>query len=277
LHAAIGFAIGTAAVLFVPKLLALALVLTQGARDFGGADRVILSVLLEALLSAVLAPIRMLFHTQFVIAALTGWRLHWKSPPREDTETTWSEAFSRHVVHTLVGVVWAAAIYRLAPSYAWWFLPLAGSLTLSIPLSVYTSRVSLGRRLRGRKTFLIPEEADPPRELASIRGHIATAIATPRFVDAVVDPMTHAIVSGAAPSRARAAHALESRRKLVAAALAHGPEGLTDRQKRLLLADRQALAELHSRVWTARTAHRDWRASAASAGPEERTAFSAAS
>src|SRR5262249_48436461 len=173
--AAIGFAIGTAAVLFVPKLLAVALLLARGASEFGGADRVMLSVLLEVLLSAALAPIRMLFHTQFVFAALTGWRLHWKSPPREDTETTWSEAIRRHGVHTVLGAGWAGAIYWLAPSYAWWFLPLAGALTLSIPLSVYTSRVALGRRLRGRKTFLIPEEADPPRELASIREHIATA------------------------------------------------------------------------------------------------------
>src|SRR5262249_29347883 len=156
--ATIGFAIGTAAVLFVPKLLAVVLVLARGAAGFGGSGRVILGFVLEVMLSAVLAPIRMLFHTQFVIAALTGWRLNWKSPPREDIETTWGEAIRRHGVHTVLGGVWATAMYWLAPSYAWWFFPLAGALTLSIPLSVYTSRVSLGRRLRRAKMFLIPEE-----------------------------------------------------------------------------------------------------------------------
>jgi len=169
-------------------------------------------------------------------------------------------------VHTLFGAAWAVAIYRLAPSYAWWFLPLAGALMLSIPVSVYTSRVSLGRRLRGAKMFLIPEEANPPRELSSIRRHNAMMVATAGFVDAVVDPTTHAIVSAVTPSHARRARALESRRKLVAAALVHGPNGLTERQKRLVLADREALAELHARVWTSQTAHPDWRASSARAG-----------
>ena len=50
----------------------------------------------EIVFSVLLAPVRMLFHTQFVVAALTGWRLHWKSPPREDAETTWREALRRH-------------------------------------------------------------------------------------------------------------------------------------------------------------------------------------
>ena len=32
----------------------------------------------------VLAPVRMLFHAQFVFAALTGWKLDGKSPPRDN-------------------------------------------------------------------------------------------------------------------------------------------------------------------------------------------------
>jgi membrane glycosyltransferase len=260
-HAAIGFAVGTAAVLFVPKILAALLVVARGAGEFGGAGRVLLSLVLEVVFSALLAPIRMLFHTQFVLAALTGWRLHWKSPPREDAETTWGEAIRRHGLHTVLGAVWAAAMYWLAPSYAWWFLPLAGALTLSIPLSVYTSRVSLGRALRRAKMFVIPEEAAPPRELASVRRHIDGAANLPRFVDAVVDPMTSAIVSAAAPPHARRARAEASRRNLIDTALTGGPDGLTDRQKRWLLADRDALAELHRRVCASTASHPGWRTS----------------
>ena len=43
---------------------------------------------------------------------------------------------------------WGAAVYWLAPSYIWWLLPVVGALALSIPISVYSSRVSLGRALR---------------------------------------------------------------------------------------------------------------------------------
>jgi hypothetical protein len=102
------------------------------------------------LLSALLAPIRMLFHTQFVAMALAGHAVRWKSPPRGDSETGWRYALRRHGLHTLVGVLWAAIVWWLNPSYLWWLLPVVGALILSIPLSVFTSRVGLGRKLRRR-------------------------------------------------------------------------------------------------------------------------------
>jgi membrane glycosyltransferase len=275
-HSAIGFALGTAAVLFVPKILATLLVIARGAREFGGALRVGLSLLMEVVFSALLAPIRMLFHTQFVLAALTGWRIHWKSPPREDAETTWGEATRRHGLHTLLGAAWAAAMFWLAPTYAWWFAPVVGALALSIPISVYSSRVSLGRALRRAQLFVIPEEANPPRELVSVAAHIATAEAAPTFRDAVVDPMTNAIVCAAAPPHARSGGlALQSRRELLALAVAQGPAALTDRQKRMLLADPVALSDLHHRVW-ASTAHPSWRPAPAPE-PREIAALPAAS
>ncbi len=73
--------------------------------------------------------------------AFVGWAIHWKSPPREDAETTWREALRRHGVHTLLGIAWAAGVYWLNPSFLWWLLPIVGALMLSIPLSVYTSRM----------------------------------------------------------------------------------------------------------------------------------------
>jgi membrane glycosyltransferase len=226
--------------------------------------------------SALLAPIRMLFHTQFVLAALTGWRIHWKSPPREDAETTWGEATRRHGLHTLLGAAWAVAMFWLAPTYAWWFVPVVGALALSIPISVYSSRVALGRALRRARLFVIPEEANPPRELVTVAAHIAVAEAAPTFRDAVVDPMTNAIVCAAAPPHARGGgRAVQCRRELVALAVGRGPAALTDRQKRMLLADPVALSDLHHRVWST-TAHPSWRP-APEPEPREIAALPAAS
>jgi membrane glycosyltransferase len=39
-------------------------------------------------------------------------------------------------------------VYWLDPAFVWWLAPVAGALALSIPLSVYTSRASLGERAR---------------------------------------------------------------------------------------------------------------------------------
>ena len=93
----------TAALLFLPKILAGVLVMKQGSRTFGGGLRVVAGVLTESVLSALLAPIRMLFHTQFVAGTLIGGAIRWRSPPREDAETRWGEAIRRHGWHSLLG------------------------------------------------------------------------------------------------------------------------------------------------------------------------------
>ena len=78
-------------------------------------------------------------------------------------------------------MLWAGGIYWLNPSFLWWLLPVVGALILSIPLSVYTSRVTLGRALRKARLFVIPEELRPPREIhaAACKAVYAGSIPTP--------------------------------------------------------------------------------------------------
>jgi membrane glycosyltransferase len=261
-QATLMFAIATGGVLFLPKILGGILVLARGADRFGGAVGVTLSLFLEMLLASALAPVRMLFHTQFVVAALTGLGFQWKSPPREDAETSWGEAARRHGPHTLLGLAWTVAVYWLVPSYAWWLLPVTGALTLSIPISVYSSRVSLGRALRRARLFVIPDESHPPRELLTVRTYAEwTRKTTPGFVDAVVDPALNAVACAAVPRRGKSCDRVNDRRsRTIATATERGPHALSDRQKRLVLMDPIVLSELHREVSTSPAAHPAWRA-----------------
>lgn len=59
----------TIVLLFLPKLLSVILIWAKGAKGFGGKFKVTVSMLLEMLFSVLLAPVRMLFHTRFVLAA----------------------------------------------------------------------------------------------------------------------------------------------------------------------------------------------------------------
>jgi membrane glycosyltransferase len=59
------------------------------------------------LFSVLLAPVRMLFHTVFVVSAFLGWEVVWNSPQRDDDSTPWGEAFMRHGSQLLLGLVWA--------------------------------------------------------------------------------------------------------------------------------------------------------------------------
>jgi len=87
--------------------------------------------------------------------------VHWKSPPREDAQTHWGDAVRRHGLHTVIGIVWAAIVYWLNPSFLWWLSPVVGALIVSIPLSVFSSRVSLGRRMRRLSPLLTPKSRRP--------------------------------------------------------------------------------------------------------------------
>jgi len=255
----------TALLLFLPKLLAVMLLCTRDAKHYGGAILLALSMAMEFALSMLLAPIRMLFHSQFVIGAFAGWPIQWHSPSREETQTTWREALRRHGVHTLLGVCWAAGVFWLDPSYLWWLLPIVGALMLSIPLSVYTSRVTLGRRLRDQRLFLIPEELNPPQEIRSMMQSVRSATSVPRFVDAVVDPLINALACAAGTARATRARP-ESDERLVRAALIGGPDALTQDQKNLLLGNALALSRLHGLVWSSAEAHAFWRQETAAPG-----------
>jgi membrane glycosyltransferase len=249
----------TALLLFLPKILAALRVARTDPTPHGGRWHLALSLAGEMLLSALLAPIRMLFHTQFVTMALAGRAVRWKSPPRADNETGWRAAFTRHATHTLVGVLWAAFVWWLNPSYLWWLLPVVGALILSIPISVFTSRTGLGRKLRRRKYFLIPEESHPPPVIRATRRYWHHAAAPADLAAAVVDPMTNALVCAQGPGREGTGRVRElTNSVLVERALHDGLDALSGAEKNQLLADPAAMSALHWAVWTSPRRHPSW-------------------
>ena len=244
----------TIVLLFLPKLLSIILIWAKGAKEYGGRFKVTLSMLMEMLFSMLLAPVRMIFHTRFVLAAFLGWAATWNSPQRDDDSTPWSEAVKRHGPQTLLGVVWALIVVSLNPSFLWWLTPIVGSLILSIPVSVISSRTNLGLQARDEKLFLIPEEYAVPKELQSTdeythenRWHQLKD----GFVRAVVDPRQNALACSLATARHGQAEPIEwMRAERVRTALTVGPEKLDGGTRLFLLSDPVALSRLHSQVWS---------------------------
>jgi membrane glycosyltransferase len=157
----------TIAVLLIPKMLGSILVLrdkTLRAR-FGGTGKFLLSCLFEQALSMLMAPIMMLFHSEFVLRALMGRSVGWDAQPRGDRGVTWGEAFVRHRWHAAIGLVWGALILAIAPHFIWWMLPVVIGMLISVPFTTLTSRSSLGLALRQRGLLLTPEETATPPEL----------------------------------------------------------------------------------------------------------------
>ena len=251
----------TAVLLLAPKVLSLVILVIEGqARRFGGVFRLAAGAVLEFLHSMMLAPVRMLFHTQFVLAALTGWKLDWKSPPRDDAVTTWREAARRHGVHSLLALVWVVAIVATSHAFPWWLSPVIVGILAAIPFSALCSRSAPGRWLRARGIFLIPEEVREPHVLGEARRYAAAfdSGAALGFGDAVLEAEAHRRVGAALPQRAPAAgDKARARAALVASAAADGPAALAATQRHRLLGDAAALAALRERVLL-RQAHPAW-------------------
>ena len=252
----------TALILFLPKILSVLLIAISGrTRLYGGFLRLSASVFLEILLSSLLAPIRMVFHTRFVLSNLLGRTVVWGSQNREDNETGWVEASRHHGLDSVLASAWALALFWLSPDYFWWVTPIVAALMLSVPTSVLTSRVSLGDGARSLRLFCTPEEIDPPAELVDLARELenaeavaATVPAAERdgLVRAAVDPWVHALRTALARGRRRMRPALRARREaLVERFLTEGPDSLDRRERTVALSDPDLTVALHRRIWSA--------------------------
>ena len=133
------------------------------------------------------------------------------------------------------------------------------ALILSIPMSVYSSRIALGRGLRRAGLFVIPEEADAPQELRRLQTHLTRSASLPGFTQAVVDPFVHAVACASANTRRSQPDAVsEARQRLIEEARVGGPDALSKAQKAVLLGDPLTLSRLHFQVWTSAQAHPAW-------------------
>lgn len=257
---AVALLASTAFILFLPKILGLLLALIRKrTASFGGTRAMLLSVLVESAIGVFLAPVRMLFHSRFVFLTLLGRNVTWESQNRGEGGIGWHDALAAHGTGTVIALLWGLVLFALNRAFFWWLSPVLAGLILGAPLSVFTSRSSLGRRLRNRGLLLIAEEISPPPELASAAAREEAAEEEKRkdplggldgFARAVIDPeavAVHRALLSAGPA-VRARRAVRNA-PLVEKALHLGPEGLTKAEKRRLLDDPASLAELHRRLW----------------------------
>jgi len=251
----------TFAMLLLPKILALALVLADGAavRRFGGRVGCVLSVGLELVISAVVAPTVMVSHTWFVISILAGARVRWASQRRRDYALTWPDAWRGQWGVTALGIVWLLVATRMQfPVMVEWLSPVLSGLLLAVPVSVYSSSAALGDLAKDWGLFLTPEETKPPRVLRQLRHSLEswprrTTLAPSCgdiFARTVVDPYVNAHHIWQMMFRAED-RAPSAGGSLVERALQTDPIALYAEEQAAFLNDPDSLARLHIAVWSA--------------------------
>lgn len=254
----------TMLLLFLPKVVSVVVML--GRKDelpkFGGRARLICSTVLEIIVSALLAPINMLFNSKFVLYTWMGHGISWIPQKRKGEEdgTDWREAILTHGLQAAFGFIWGVGALILAPVYFWWLCPVLAGLILSIPLSIFLSKASLGGAARDLGLFLTPEETAPPPELKQLRQHLLECYRhLPPFeplradyglMQAVLDPyinaMHVALLRQRRPSEESRGWFAQLRRRL----LRDGPGGFSTKEKMALLLDAESVIWLHRELWS---------------------------
>jgi len=243
----------TLAMLFLPKLMSLLLIVLDKSqrRAFGGFIRAALSALLETLFSILVAPVLMLFQTKFVWAILLRRTIGWPGQQRADHSTSLGEAVAMHGVQTLLGIAAGVLSFIYLPDYFWWFVPVLSGVLLSIPLSMLSSSVQLGRLTRDLGLFVTPEERKRPEVLREFDQAMTAVQSKPMSVrDALWEPRSHALHLALLPP-----DELFSRRQqhyaqgLMYKAMEEGLQSLTTAEKRDLFLRADSLSELHDWVW----------------------------
>lgn len=168
--------------LFTPRLLGLAWVLRTpvSAQAYGGRTRALLSLGLEMLFSALLAPMMMILHSRFVLEVLLGRDSGWNPQQRNEMQPLpLRQAFKACRLQLFVGMLAAAALLALPLQVAYWFSPILAGLLLAPLLTWLTSHPIAGQISRHMGLFRCPAETQPEQVILRARELAAHPLVSP--------------------------------------------------------------------------------------------------
>jgi membrane glycosyltransferase len=236
----------------MPRLLGIVRALANR-KNYGGAGRLLASAFLENVLSLLLAPVLMIFHTMFVVLTLLGLQIRWNAQNRADTALSF--------VHCLVLYGWISCVGLLAQvvatvylgNFALWLTPIFAGWILAPVLAWVTSSRHAGLVCRAAGLFLTPEEVQPPPELAGLDADEAEGPArSPLWIQALLCPYVQAVhlalvrLRGTGADDAPEPAQVRRREEL----LREGPQVLDMRERLRLLWDVEAVSWLHQELWS---------------------------
>ena len=154
----------TMVILFTPKTLGFISYMIHSPlrKSCGGFFILILSFIVEVVLSAMLAPIMMLIHTGAVFSILIGQDSGWNPQRRDDGSLPIKHLMYRHRWHMVVGLLLTVAGYLNSFALLAWLSPAIIGMLLSVPLSLLTGSWAIGNFVKKCKILSTPYEKEKP-------------------------------------------------------------------------------------------------------------------
>ncbi|MDK3020812.1 glucans biosynthesis glucosyltransferase MdoH [Pseudodonghicola flavimaris] len=152
----VGLAIGIVGLLVLPKLL----IWLQAARNgralrFGGAGQALRSFLTELLLSALMAPLMLMYQSRAVLQVLAGRDGGWPANQRGEGRLSWTEAWAAGGWIALFGATGLVALFFFLPGMLGWLAPVFVPMVMAVPI------IALASRPLAPPLFTTPTEAEP--------------------------------------------------------------------------------------------------------------------
>jgi membrane glycosyltransferase len=252
----------TLGLLFAPRVLGLVRALAEK-KSYGGAGPLVLSALLENLLSLLLAPVLMIFHTLFVVLTLLGLQIRWNAQNRADAALDFTHCLVLYGWISCLGLLAQTVAMIYLGNFSLWLTPIFAGWILAPVLAWLTSSPAVGMACRRAGLFLTPDEVAPPPELAGLdESGSGAPPRSPAWTQALVCPYVQAVHLSLV--RLREADTdlsdpaeLQRNERL----LREGPASLPPRERVRLLWDADAVYDLHQELWArpGDQLHPDWR------------------
>lgn len=174
---AINLLVVSMAIVLLPKFLGWCSAIINLRRCFryGGPVLVTLSVLVEILLSALVAPIMMLAQSRMVWEIVTGGDSGWKPQRRDDGSISFADAWRRHRWHLAIGLAVSGLTFYLHQDLFLWTLPVTAGLMSSPLLSWISGKRWPGQALKRLGILRTPEEKYPGDTLFAVTQRLASA------------------------------------------------------------------------------------------------------
>lgn len=252
----------TVMLIFLPKVTILLDEVITGRmfKPLKGRVQTFISSMADTVVFTLMAPVLMIFHSQFVVYTVLGKGVRWVTQRRKvDGGVDWTEILFTFWSVSVLAIVWGIIGWFVSHSFLLWISPILGALLLAIPMAVLVSSRNSGYRLG---LFLTPEETEPPSVLATmnnnlleIKGRIQLP---PEFekhhglLQVFLDPYVNGLHVSLLHRR-KNIHVSRSYLNAIASRLIHeGPQSLNPQEIKAMIHDTETVTDLHYRLWSAR-------------------------
>lgn len=168
----------TAAILFVPRGLALLAAVIERRGGFGGTAVLLAGAIAETGFSVLLAPVMMLFHSRFVASVLAGRAVAWDPQRRDGADLSWRDALRAGGWIGAAGALWTAVTLLVSPGFALWLSPILSGLLLAVPMIRWSARGLPDSPRRGSGMLRTPADPGGARPRRGARVYQPTAAAS---------------------------------------------------------------------------------------------------